>query len=184
MKTKSTILSIIITVMIMSFTKVIAGPTDTTSYVYHKLPLLEVTGKIKRPALAQTNFYQVELIEGNQVIETITCDDKKDFTFYLQEDKYYAIKIYKKGYAPKLISLNTNYSKTTYSDWRYQLEFTAELITESEYAVLDPEAKEFPAAVIEYNHKKAIFNYSEEYTKNIKRAMYSFPNNLERLSSR
>lgn len=184
MKTKSTILSIIITVMIMSFTKVIAGPTDTTSYVYHKLPLLEVTGKIKRPALAQTNFYQVELIEGNQVVETITCDDKKDFTFYLHEDKYYAIKIYKKGYAPKLISLNTNYNKTTYSDWRYQLEFIAELINESEFVTLDPETQDFPAAVIEFNEKRKLFNYNEEYTKNIKRALYSFPNNLERLSSR
>lgn len=184
MKTKSTILSIIVTVMIMSFNKLIAGPTDTTSYVYHKLPLLEVTGKIKRPLLAQTNFYQVELIEGNTVVETITCDDKKEFTFFLSEDKYYAIKIYKKGYAPKLISLNTNYNKSSYSDWRYQLEFTAELITESEFAVLDAEAKEFPAAVIEYNSKKEIFNYNEEYTKNIKRAMYSFPNTLDRLSAR
>lgn len=184
MKTKSNILSIIVTVMIMSFNSLMAIPTDTTSYVYHKLPLLEITGKIKKPMFSQTNFYQVELIEGNTVIETITCDDKKDFTFYLNEDKYYAIKIYKKGYAPKLISLNTNLNKTTYSDWRYQLEFTAELITESEFAVLDPEAKDFPAAVIEFNNKKTYFTYSEEYTNNIKKSLYSFPNNLERLSSR
>lgn len=184
MKTKSTIVSIIITVMIMSFSKLVAIPTDTTSYVYHKLPLLEVTGKIKRPFLAPNGFYKVELIEGNTVIDTVTCHDRGEFNFYLTEGKFYAIKIYKQGYAPKLISLNTSVSKRSYLNWQYQLEFTAELITETEFAQLDKETQDFPSAVIEFSNKRELFNYNEEYTKNIKRALYSSPNGLERLSSR
>lgn len=131
---------------------------------------LEINGRISILDDPKATTYTAELIEGNTVIDVITKKDNKSFTFFLEKNRYYAIRIVKAGYAPKLISINTNIANK-FTDELYSFRFETELFTEEEFTVLDKDAQDFPIAVVVFDEQKKAFDYNDKYTGNIKKCL-------------
>ena len=68
---------------------------------------LEIRGKAIIKEKLKDDVYKVELIDNNKVIDSILESDNELFSFGLLKNHYYALKVYKKGYLPKLIVVNT-----------------------------------------------------------------------------
>jgi hypothetical protein len=132
---------------------------------------LEINGRILKNSKGSNKVYKVELIENNEVIETVTKKDNKEFSFILKKDSYYAIKIHKAGYAPKLISICTKIPEARYNDRFYSFSFKTELFTIEESEKLDEESRDFPIAIVSFNKQKKGFDYNERYTSNIKKSL-------------
>jgi hypothetical protein len=170
---KRKLIAVIATIMLLTGFSAQANRKDTVAIAVKNNTCLELNGRITKVSNPSTNYYIAELIKGNDVVEVKVCSDKEPFRFTLQEGNYYAVKIKKVGYADKLISINTKLKKKEWKETRYQLYFRADLITENEYLVMDNDAKDFPIAVINYSDQNGYFDYSKEYTSNIKNAMLS-----------
>jgi hypothetical protein len=82
----------------------------------------------------------------------------------------YGIRINKKGYVPRIISINTELPEFAQGFFRFQ--FDTELIEETQSKKLDQDALDFPIAIISFHDDLRTFYYSEEYTTNIKRQLY------------
>jgi hypothetical protein len=132
---------------------------------------LEISGRIFTMDEPNDETYTAELIEGNTVIDAEIKKDKKAFKFRLQRDKYYAIRIIKEGYAPKLISINTRITDNKFNDHLFVFSFKTELFTEEEFKVLDKDSQDFPIAIVVFNNEKKAFDYNEKYTGNIKKCL-------------
>ena len=133
---------------------------------------LEINGKIYTNSAAADEFYTAELIEDNTVIQTKTKKDKKAFKFKLEKDKYYAIRILKEGFAPKLISICTRIPDTKFKNEYYSFSFKTELLPEEEFRKLDEDAQDFPIAIVAFDKQKKVFDYNEKYTWNIKKCLF------------
>jgi hypothetical protein len=133
---------------------------------------LEISGRICTDGKERDNFYTVELIEYNTVIKAVIKKDKKAFKFNLEKNKYYAIRIIKEGYAPKLISIHTMIPDEKFAKEFYSFRFKTELFPEEEYKKFDQDAQDFPIAIVAFNKQKRVFDYNEKYTGNIKRSLY------------
>jgi hypothetical protein len=132
---------------------------------------LEISGRIYTMDQPANDTYTAELIEDNNVIESITKKDKRSFKFNLERNKYYAIRIVKEGYAPKLISINTWVTDEKFNDHLFNFSFKTELFTEEEFKVLDKDSQDFPIAIVVFNDQKKAFDYNEKYTGNIKKCL-------------
>lgn len=123
---------------------------------------LELKGKIPHK---KDSPYKVELICYNTIIDSLTVNDRKGFIFELRKNAYYTIKIYREGYLPKLVSVDTHLPESRYNKGRYEFEFTTDLFKKRKtYS----DALEFPITIVYYNKKKREFYYNEKYTSNIK----------------
>jgi len=132
---------------------------------------LEIEGRIFMNGENTDNIYKVELIENNQVIASAMKKDKKAFSFVLKKNTYYAIRIIKEGYAPKLISINTQLPNEKLEDDFFSFSFKTELLTKEEFSLLDEDTQDFPIAIVSFNKHKKAFDYSEKYTGNIKKCL-------------
>jgi hypothetical protein len=138
---------------------------DTTVY-------LEIHGKIEVEK-STDHDYRVELIEGNEVVQNFIGGKDENFVLSLDKNKYYAIRIYKNGYATKFISVNTHVDDEERGNGYYRFNFIADMISESEFALLDQEAKDFPVAIIQFDFGKDLYDYNKKYTRNIKKWLYT-----------
>lgn len=134
---------------------------------------LEVRGKAIIKEKTKDKVYKVELIENNKVIDSIIENDNELFSFGLLRNRYYALKIYKIGYIPKLIIINTCIPKKEYLLDYFILDFETELLSLTEEEKLDPDTKDFPLAIVQFDQSKKAFNINQQYSKNIKKYLYS-----------
>lgn len=111
----------VILLAIISFTLNAGNPDAKASD-----PVMEVKGKISKKAKG-SGLYKVELIFLNTVVDTKFVDDEMSFNFSLPHNRDYIIKIYKKGYATKSVSVNTGVSKYPNTKGYYKYEFIAEM---------------------------------------------------------
>ena len=149
------------------------GENKDTLNLKSKEVCLELNGQVIKPVNSKTDYYEAELIKGNEVVQKIVCKDNNSFKFNLQEGLYYAVKIKKAGFSDKLISINTALTKKEKISYIYKLDFKVELVTDSEYLCMDNDARDFPSAIIQYSNMIRCFDYMKEYTKNIKIAMHN-----------
>jgi hypothetical protein len=96
--------------------------------------------------------------------------DNKEFSFKLEKNVYYGIRITKKGFIPKLVSVCTDMTGGSKNSQHFH--FKTNLINESELKRLNKDALDFPIAVISFNKRKESFSYNKKYTSGIKRKMY------------
>lgn len=140
------------------------------------LVYLEIRGKIVIKENDQKNtknsIYKVELIENNKVIDSILENDNELFVFGLLKNKYYALKVYKTGYVPKLIIVNTFIPEKKYLTDYFIFDFETDLLKVSEEEKLDQDTKDFPLAIVQFDVIKKAFNYNQQYSKNIKQSLY------------
>ena len=148
---------------------------DSTANEYSdSLLCLEINGKITNKDKGNTNnTYKAVLIHYNTPVDSAIVKGNRSFTFSLMKDAYYAIKIYKAGYAPKLISISTCVPKEELDKDPLQFHFKTQLIPEQEFNNLNEEVKDFPIAVVLFLKSKKGFSYNEKYTYNIKRTLYT-----------
>jgi hypothetical protein len=133
---------------------------------------LEISGDIGFEGDIRDQSYKVELIHYNTVIQTDTMENLSSiFSFQLKKNAYYTIRISKKGYATKLVSICTELDEK--DDVYCQFHFTTSLIPQDEARQLDKDALEFPIAVVSYDKARKVFVDNKTYTANIKKVLYS-----------
>ena len=132
---------------------------------------LEIRGKAIIKEKTKDKIYKVELIENNKVIDSISEIDNQLFSFGLLRNRYYALKIYKTSYIPKLIIINTYIPERKYLIDYFIFDFETELISISEEEKMDEDTKDFPLAIVQFDLSKKGFNYNKQYSQNIKQQL-------------
>lgn len=149
----------------------ISSQTKPTIAFSDSLVCLEISGKILKGENNDDKYIKVVLIHFNTPVDSVQIKGNRSFKFKLVKDAYYAIKIYRKGYAPRLISICTKLPEEVFNDRILRFHFTTNLITENEYAGYNKEFRDFPIAIVSFNKSKKAFYHNPEYTNNIKRAL-------------
>ena len=147
---------------------------NTNSYLNGEdsIVYLEVRGKAIIKQKTIDKVYKVELIENNKIIDSVLECDNEQFSFGLLRNRYYALKVYKTGYMPKLILVNTYIPEKKYLIDYFIFDFETELISISEEEKLDKDTRDFPLAIIQFDLSKKGFDYNQKYSKNIKQQLY------------
>lgn len=83
----------------------------------------------------------------------------------------YTIRISKKGYIPRLVSIDTSLDND--DDNLYRFHFDTELLKDEMKEIFDAEALEFPITIVSFNKSQEVFHFNKEYTMNIKHSLYS-----------
>jgi hypothetical protein len=111
----------------------------------------------------------VELICANETVEAVTLKEgKRKFRFILNKNQRYGIRISKKGYLSKLISVDTELTESTEMFGLYKFEFETKLLTEDASKLMNADALDFPIAIVQYDYEQESFSYNKEYTAYIK----------------
>jgi hypothetical protein len=132
---------------------------------------LQLSGKVLKLKTTSSNSYTVALMRDHKVVETKIIKGNREFKFTLKKNKFYTIQILKEGYVPRTVSIDTKLAEE--HDGLYRFAFDTELIDESEAKNLNKKALDLPIAHISFNPKKRWFTYNEEYTKQVKKNIYS-----------
>lgn len=130
------------------------------------LPAFEVKGKIVKKDRAM-GLYKVELLFKNTVIDSKFVDDAMPFNFTLPHNRDYIIKISKKGYVTKMVSVNTGMSKFESANGCYKYEFIVEMIEDIKLKSVETGLNDYPNTITEMNCKYTDFNHSRKYTKKV-----------------
>ena len=113
-----------------------------------------LTGKIKN--------IQVFLYLENDIVDSTNIDSSKDFSYPLEQNKHYCLKIIAGGYIIRYITIDTSLPYGVKSNPMFVFEFTMEL--KKEMKGVDDYYLDFPIAHINYNAKSDKFDYSHRYT--------------------
>jgi hypothetical protein len=132
---------------------------------------LEIKGKVTNIKSKSDDSYKIELIYYNTVVKNDTLSATKSFMYSLKKNAIYSIRISKKGYLTKLISIYTKIPKENQE--LYRLDFDTELIEEHKSKKLNSDAIDFPITIIYFDEEENLFYFNEEYTNNIKKCLYN-----------
>jgi hypothetical protein len=131
---------------------------------------LEIDGKIINASEGLDGICTVELICANVTVESLTLKDgKKKFKFLLKKNQAYSIRLSKKGYVSRLISVDTRIPSDY--DEIYKFSFETKLAENTNPARSTKEVSDFPIAIIYFDQKKDCFDYNKEYTSRIKKEL-------------
>lgn len=162
MKTAITIRSIVAVTLVFICNLMHAGNMHPDSMC------LRLVGKVSKTPHSAGHTYTVQLIDNSKVIATQVVKAGKNFKFDVQRNGWYGLQIKNEDCVSKLISVSTHVPDLEEGD-AYLVTFEMdEPITHEESKYLDSDAIDFPLALISYEKNMDNFNYSEEYTKNIK----------------
>jgi hypothetical protein len=129
---------------------------------------LRLVGKISKTPQSAGQTYTVQLIDNSKVIATQVVKAGKNFKFDVNRNGWYGLQVKNEDCVSKLISVSTHVPGIEEGE-AYLVSFEMDepfSVCESQY--LDSDAIDFPLALISYEKNSDNFNYSEEYTKNIK----------------
>jgi hypothetical protein len=139
---------------------------------YDSLACLQIEGIVKNANDNTDSECIVELISSNEIIDTVILKEgKKKFKFVLKKDTYYAIRVSKKGYISKIVSVNTEIINSGFGMYVFQFETT--LLKDALLCRLNKDILDFPIAIIHFDYEKDCFSYNKEYSAYIKREMYN-----------
>jgi hypothetical protein len=109
----------------------------------------------------------IELITNGILTDTIVlAKGRKSFRCYLLANRYYAIRISKQGYIPKLISVYTDMAKA--EDGLHLFKFNTDLLPEKKGKHLNADALDFPVAIVYFDKKTEQFTFNEAYSAKLK----------------
>ena len=128
---------------------------------------LEITGKLNK-SVAGIGDYRVEVLFKNQVVDSSVAQNRKPFKFRLWRNADYSLRINKKGYLPKLVSVSTKLPSAISSYKLYRFFMDVKLIPEGLSGKIDPDDIDFPIALIAYDQHKKCFRYDKKYTEAVK----------------
>lgn len=132
---------------------------------------LKIDGYIQNAGEGDDSPCIVELIAVSGKTDTLVLKSgKKKFSFLLNKNSYYAIRVSRKGYITKYICVNTQISKPGQSV--HVFEFETILLNESVLAKLNKDMLDYPVAIVHYNFKANDFIYNKEYSKFIRKELF------------
>jgi hypothetical protein len=135
------------------------------------LSCLKIEGKIINNNLTEDACI-IELIDSDNEVDTILLKERKNkFTFVLNKNSYYSIRISKPGYISKVVSINTEI--LTEVNGIYRFEFETSLLPEALLKNLNQDALDFPVAIVYFDYEKDCFSYNKEYSTSIKRELHT-----------
>lgn len=138
---------------------------------YDSLSCLQVEGRVLNAddETGEDCFVELINIEG-EIDSLVLREGKKKFKFVLSKNSYYALRISKKGYISKLISVNTELE--IQPEGIYKFVFEISLLREEAIKRLNEDALDFPVAIVHFDYEKECFSYNKEYTDNIKKELH------------
>jgi hypothetical protein len=131
---------------------------------------LEISGKVMGADQPNRQLH-VYLIEENRVIDSALAEAGAEFSFRLQKNRYYAIRIRQEGCVPRLVSISTYLPADVREKlFRFHFDLYPLAVEDSSEEISD--VLDFPIALIKYDEVKAYFDYNAQYTAHIKNAYY------------
>jgi hypothetical protein len=133
------------------------------------LACLRIEGIIR--SAGEQGEYLVELVRPDAGIDSIYLKEgKKKFHFVLNKNTSYAIRISRKGYLSKVVSINTDL--LTEQAGLHVFEFETSLMKEAAISRLNKDVLDFPVAIIHFDYVLNSFSYNKEYSANIRRELF------------
>jgi hypothetical protein len=149
--------------------------TTTQASSAHKikdtLNCLEVSGKVTASDDKAKGMFTVYLSRDNKTVDSLIIGAEKVFKFTLQKNAYYTIRISRKGYISRSVSVNTELPYGVSTDPLFRFHFDTVLLREGQVRTKNKEVFDFPIALITYDNKKGWFDYSRKYTALVKKEM-------------
>jgi hypothetical protein len=137
---------------------------------FDSLSCLQIEGKVNNAEDGIDGECLIELICANEVVNAVELKEgKTKFKFVLEKNKYYAVRISKKGFLDKLISVNTE--MLTENDGVYRFLFETSLIQEAAKVRLNDDIVDFPVAIIQFDYEMECFSFNQEYADYIKKEL-------------
>ena len=134
------------------------------------LKCLEIIGRIGNAAENETPC-KVELISMARVLDSVILEKgNKKFSFTLNRNSYYAIRVSKPGFIPKIVSVETKFPDEIID--LISFSFNTDLIPEALAKSLNQDALDFPIAIITFDPRTECFIHVKEYTELTKREIY------------
>lgn len=137
---------------------------------YDSLSCLQLEGKVTNVANSDSEECTVELINGNDVEQTIVLKEGKNkFKFVLNKNSYYAIRISKNGFTSKLVSINTAMlvAGLGIHVFKFDVNLLPEIVTNQQ----NQDVIDFPVALIHFDYDQDSFIYDLEYSAYIKKEL-------------
>ncbi|MBL7931138.1 MAG: hypothetical protein JNL60_04530 [Bacteroidia bacterium] len=142
------------------------------------LDCLQIEGKILNNDDDLYGECVVDLIEANEIVQSVVLKEgKKQFKFILHKNSRYGIRIQKKGYINKIISIDTDMEGQSENFGLYRFMFETTLISEAVRKRMNEDIIDFPIAIIRFDHEEQTFSYDKKYTSYIKRELYNTSGN-------
>lgn len=144
---------------------------DTLSY-------LRVDGKITNASRDANDPCRIELWSSARLIDSLILDHGKlKFSFVLPCNSFYTIRMRKKGFADRLVCLNTFVPRDA-DPGLFRFSFETTLINMSEARSLNQDALDFPVAIVHYHEEEKYFDYNKKYTETMRTDLYNTGKNL------
>lgn len=144
---------------------------------YDESSILHITGYINNNDDTEEDCF-IELISPNKAIETIVLPaGEEKFEFVLARNTEYMIRITKKGYLNKTVSVKTH--MVTLENELHHFKFETALIEKSEMDKMNKDLLDYPAAIIHYDYKSESFSHNVQYTDMIKKELYHLQESTE-----
>jgi len=128
---------------------------------------LEISGQVNQ---ANNNTVSVYLIEENTLIDSLEVDGMQIFSFSLEKNRYYSIRIKQAGYVPRLVSVSTWLPCGLKEEKPYKFHFDLLQLSEEELSEEQADLLDFPIALVCFDKQKGYFDYNADYTSRIKNA--------------
>jgi hypothetical protein len=109
-------------------------------------------------------FLENEELEWSEI--TSVSYHEHWFKFKLEANKNYTIEISKTGFVTRSVAISTAIPASVSLEQVFKYEFEIELLKEKKG--VDDFYLDFPVALISYDKKHEVFNYSTSYTRHIK----------------
>lgn len=135
-----------------------------------KKACLNISGSVESADKSGAKEITIQLIEENQVIDSIKVSQREEFGFLLERNKHFAIKVIRPGFQPRLISISTMMPDSMNEERVYRFHFDLLQQPEENVNKVQEDLIDFPVAVICYDKGKGYFDYNDHYTNVIKEA--------------
>jgi len=121
----------------------------------------EISGKLFNLCNSSGNYYKIELLQSNFIIDSLIIDDKGAFMFLLKKNLHYVIKISKNGTVIRMINLISRKPKREFKLDRFH--FHTDLNFNQSLKKSERNYAKSPIAIVAFNGK--LKTYSEYSTK-------------------
>ncbi|MGZ3861758.1 MAG: hypothetical protein ACXVPN_00260 [Bacteroidia bacterium] len=128
---------------------------------------LTISGKVLNKKASSKEKIKVYLIKGNAVIDSLKVRPNITFSFSLERDQEYSIKIVQNGYANRLICVSTWLPEKLKENNLFEFHF--DLLPYKGDNYVNQDALDFPVALVYYEAAKGYFDYNKKYTSYIKK---------------
>lgn len=126
-----------------------------------KTSKVEIQGRILVKNKELKGAYTVEVLCFNSITESIQVKNNESLKLHLYANAAYLLKITKKGFVPRYISLNTHQMVDNKESYSFYVE--TDFIEISEAMRMDSEDLEMPSAIISFNRSTGNLDNNLEY---------------------